>query len=383
MNVDSSRITDAKLIEILGQGETGDANEALLALQARYSSKIEAFVKSAVPEGWVEDVVQEVWLAFYLAAREGRIENPGAYLSGIARNIRADAADRVKREREIEEDVEVVESISPSAEEELHRQQEWIRQHFQVEVATLAPFAARFLASCEIPIYTLNAVNQYSGRIVSKLLGKRRDNIYAQVRKARKRVYDYLSSPQFEMLYRTHELPDALQFERHPEAQVVIEFFSEPSTPKFSEDELKPLGLGPQELGEHYISMMLVPRWYEQQTLATNEPSLLLLRKSEWEKQRLLLQRLRSNQEDWQYFSPEIALINFKVDNDQIVLKPEGLFELGPDSQPEYSDDMFLAVHEPRLTTPAIFGFLDESLLDEKALERWPFIQSGDWYDFG
>ena len=72
--------------------------------------------------------------------------------------------------------------------------------------------------------------------------------------------------------------------------------------------------------------------------------------------------------EDWASFSPEMALISFEMDNEQVVLKSGRLFERGPELQPDESDDMFLTVHDPRLTTPALFDFLDELFWDEEAL---------------
>lgn len=376
--------TDEWLVEVLRRGGGEEVDAALSVLQSRHRQQLKRYIRRRLPADWVEDVLQEVWLAFYLQSQQTEIREVAAYLQAIARNKRADAVNKLVAEKSIENDEPLPDMlVVESVEETLRKEEEELPRDLALEFSQLLPFADSVLSDCQRVFWALRQLHDYPTRVVSRLLGKQVNNIDRQVSYARQRLTNYMRTEEFQTLLATQELPTSLHFDPLPEANVVVEMFSNQVTSQMTEDELRPLGLSPQEFQQHYTVTLIMPRWQGNiGQIQTNQPSLLLTRRVEWEEQRMLLQQLRRRPNLKDFLFPEACILNFKIKEDTIHLSPDVLVEVIPDlDKPKHSDRMYLSAHEPRLAIPVTWGFWDESLITPEVQQRWPFMEGGDWYD--
>src|SRR6266496_3593612 len=107
----TSTKTDEGLVETWVKADGVEKEVAGQILDERYRRKLTSYVSHRLPYDWVEATVQNIWEDFYGYVKLKPIKSGvGQLLFGIARNVRADAVDRLTQERQIESGVLAKES---------------------------------------------------------------------------------------------------------------------------------------------------------------------------------------------------------------------------------------------------------------------------------
>lgn len=389
--------SDEWLLQVLCDTDVDAQDQALIQLQQRYGRQIKQMVRRKVRSDWVEDANQEIWKGIFQSVRrnQGKVVNVGGYLYAVAKYRIADIVDRLTCEDNLEHDRGTsatfdIEELSReiSVEEEVLREEEQVVACTQLEFVQLVPFVDSVLSDCQRVLWLLARLLGYPQNVVSRLMGKNYGTIRSEYRHAHNKLLKYFQSDEFLYLLEESQLPKSLRFEPQREAGVVVERFAEKTIPLLTPDELKPLGLTPEEFEKHYVASLIMPRWFETQTqMELNPPSLLLTRRDQWLDLGVHLQKLRKGLQDTSH-TPLECLIHFSIEDDNIILKPTSLVEMIPDLYVEKPENTFVTAHEPRMTVPVIWGFWDESMVnDNEAAQEyihWPFMRSlgNEWVDF-
>ncbi|MCB0107398.1 MAG: hypothetical protein KDE53_15870, partial [Caldilineaceae bacterium] len=348
-------------------------------------------VRAKLPYDWVENTVQDIWVGFYrsVQAHNGEIQNVGGYLYGVTRNKIADAVRKLTRERAIEYDSATEDDtesdarlfgVEVAAEEAVYRLEEDIVAKIELEFTQLVPFVDAVLSDCQRVVWMLVRMLNVPRNVVNRLLGKSYSKASKEYRNAHNALLDYFQSREFQHVLEYGELPKSLQFEPQREASVVVNRFAHMTTPLLTEDELKPLGLSVKEFQQHYVASIITPRWFDSaEYMRINQPSLLLTRREQRPDLGIHLRRLYDQRQDTSD-TPLECIVNFTIEEGKILLEPASLVEMIPELDPVgWSDNMFVTDHEPRMTVPVIWGFWDESMVDEEELqaefEHWPFMR--------
>lgn len=390
--------SDEWLLQVLCDPDVDAQEQALIQLQQRYDRQIKQMVRRKVRSDWVEDANQEIWKGIFQSVRrnQGKVVNVGGYLYAVAKYRIADIVDRLTCEDNLEHDrgtsaIFDIEELSReiSVEEEVLREEEQVVACTQLEFVQLVPFVDSVLSDCQRVIWLLARLLGYPQTVVTRLMGKKYATIRSEYRHAHNKLLKYFQSDEFAYLLEDSELPKSLRFATKREASVVVERFAEMTTPRLTPDELKPLGLTPEEFEQQYVASLIMPRWFETQTqMELNLPSILLTRRSQWPDLGIHLQKLYQGTNSTEY-TPLECLIHFSIDDDNIILKPTSLMEMIPELNPiQWTDNTFVTAHAPRMTVPVIWGFWDESMVnDNEAAQEyihWPFMRSlgNEWVDF-
>lgn len=378
VRTDWSEKPDIWLTDALQSEQPDEVESALSAFQAKYRMQLERYVRRSLPFDWVEDVLQEIWVGFYRRARVERIENSAALLKRIAQHKRADAVRRLYAERAIESDQPAPEDadddrfgVVASVEEILaHAEQRWVEEQ-QLDHLAQAPFLESMFSDCERVLWILRAFYDYPSRVISRLLGKQVNNVDSQYRYARKRLLHYFQSEEFALALAQPTLPGILAYALEKQASFVVDRFAQQVTPQFALDELKPLGLTPETFQEQYVISLMMPWWYEaQQTFKTNLPSLLLTRRTDWQRLQHGLKQLAKNPARTDLAFPEECLINVDVEEDAIRLSVQVLIEMVPSDE----NNTYVSMHRPRTILPVVLASWDPSLYTSEVHKRWPFL---------
>ncbi len=377
---------DAWLVEVLRGDDPQDVDTAMRVLQTRYRTKLQGFVRRKLPEAWVDDTVQEIWLRFYRQARVQRIENVAAYLRGIASRIRARNVKKLTRERQIEVDIAPAKDdeeddgwdwqASETIEETLAGAEARVIKEHQLDLLKQLPFLGMELSDCQRVLWILRQIYAYPSRAVGRLLGKSPSNIDVQTYKARIAVKEYFQSDRFEIALANDELPSIWEPQPRREGAVVVERFAEAVSPRFTPDELKPLGISLEEFQREYVASLMLPRWHEGQELRIGGFSMLLARRTRWADAQELYRRLAQGEENVEPLIQEECLLDVTIEDGQIHLSIQPIVEVVPEGSQEQisTDNTYLSVHSPRLVVPVILGFFDRSLYTPDLLARWPFV---------
>ncbi|MEW5957681.1 MAG: sigma-70 family RNA polymerase sigma factor [Chloroflexota bacterium] len=377
----SATRSDEWLVEVLVGESPEEIDVATRILQERYQEKLERYVYKKLPKDWVEDVTQEIWLAFYNKVKAEQIKTGVSNLLWrLARNKRVDAVRRLTAERSIEDDVPIgsggaqdeIEIASPN-----EPMEEFLEKQIQLQFLPQIPFVDSLLSDCERVLWVLREQLDYPSPVVARLTDKKSQTVYSALSMARKRVREYLESEDFYLRIANQELQRGPSYLRLHDGGLVVERFTNCIIPQLTPDELTPLGLTSEEFRANYVASLLLP-WEPHQGGETGYPSLVLARRLDWESMQEMFEQLYRNPSDTDLISPEECLLKIDVDQDNLVLRVEQMLEfiLEPEdwSGTSRSDNTYLSVHSPRMTIPVTLGFFDRSLYTPDLYQRWPFL---------
>ena len=245
----ASKKPDMYLVEVLRGQDQQENDLAMRILQNRYDYKIGRFVSSALPPDWVPDVSQEIWTAVfeYVRVKEVKV-GFSSLLMGIVRHKRADAVDRLMREREIEYDLFPVEDVSAGESESLQRHmEEVVEAKAQRQFLPQIPYTDFLLSDCQRMFWIFREQYKFSSRVIGRLTGKRLGNINQAILNARAKVKKYFHNEDFYIhLANQESTTDSIH---HPftsstsQSVFIVERFTNPLTPKFTEEEYERFGL--------------------------------------------------------------------------------------------------------------------------------------------
>ncbi len=388
---DWTQKSDEELTAALQSDDPDDGKRALEVLAEKHQEKLAAYMRAKMPQDWVDEAVQNTWQSFMTNVRRGEtIGNVGSLLWTHAERRRADVVRKLTAERRIEHNRHPLDTAydddtrgfqaDVGLERKLEEYEVNLYRGSIGRMAQQASFIDTLLSDCQRVLWTLRVMHAYPPKTVARLMGKTIGVVYTETSEARKVVWDYGNSEEFELAGAGQApeapwLPNAL-----PISATVIERFAEPALPRLTPDELKPLGLTNQELQQHYQASLMLPRWYDGAgDLVPTPPFLVLTRRPDWEQMQTLFARLKRDPADLPDEFPEEALIRVDVEADYIHLRVEPIHQMVPDD-PEFSlePDTYVAVHASHLRLPVILGAYSRSLYTPELRQRWPFANPDD-----
>jgi DNA-directed RNA polymerase specialized sigma24 family protein len=383
--------TEEELVAALLSGHTPDLEQALAELRRRHQVWLEPFMRSKLAPYVIEDTIQDTWFDFYRKAiRDGRVDSVRGLLTSIAQGKRADAAEKVRKEREIEhdlvpqhtdyDDATQVVGGTISIEENLIAIEEQLRRRQYLATGQYYPFTDGILGDCQRVLWVLRVIFDYPSKTVARLMGKDVNNIDSQISQARAKVRRYYRSEQYELDQMNNEMPHVWAPTFIPAQATLVEYFSERALPRLTPDELKPLGLTNEEIEQGYRVSMMLPRWFDEELGQCQEPPFLVLtRKSEWKEMERLFNRLSAHPEDLPNEFPEQALIEVHVEDGNLLLNRAPIHQMVPDD-PDYPvyPDTYVSDHKHRVRVPVILAPYSDSLYTPKLMARWPFVKAKD-----
>jgi DNA-directed RNA polymerase specialized sigma24 family protein len=338
-------------------------------LQERHRVRLAKYIKyNELPAHWVDDLLQEIWHAFYSQTRWKEIYNVKAYLGGIAKIICAREVLKRDREKICELNADISESDefnvawegNKSIAEVIEADEQRVIQDYQLDLLQQLPFIDSELSDCQRVYWVLRQIYRYPSKTVGRLLGRTANNIDVQTRNARLTIMRYFQSDKFRYDLQGMEQPGVWTPRPQREGAVVVERFAETVIPQFTPDELKPLGLSLTEFQTHYAASLILPRWQVDQEQNLGGITMLLTRKPDWADWQQLCARLEVGEGDVDEFIREECFIDVEVEDGHIVLDVHPLVELIPEgtNQSVSSDNTYLSIHGSKLVIPVILGFL-------------------------
>jgi RNA polymerase sigma factor (sigma-70 family) len=379
-----AKASDSFLLEVLRGENPEDVQLAMSLIQEQYVESLRRHVRNDLRgEDRVDDILGELWLRFYDMARLGKIqlrENLRTYLHGIARNLCSDAIRSFQSEVDIELDRVPAKFISVPDDDQLEYDEARLRRDLQLDHLPELPFLNYVLSDCERVLWALREVYRYPVQTIARLLDKKLSNASWYLNRARAQVVDYFNGEDFEHALAAREYPRLWGPPSIDEEAEVIERFTEELTPRFTPEELSPLGLSMDELRSEYVTSLMIPRWFPKDTdaLKPSLPYMLLARRQDWPTFQRIHTRMAMDPSYLPDEFPEESLIKLDISGKHIKLGGVTAFQMVPeDPDSERLGNTYVALHDSRRRVPSIMAFIGSELYTDEFRERWPFLQPG------
>jgi DNA-directed RNA polymerase specialized sigma24 family protein len=365
--------SDDWLVDVLRGENKEDINLAWQVLENRHKGWLERYVYNQVRwHQWVEsdDILQETFLAFFCYVQGNQVKKSvRALLKQMAYNKSVDALKKQERERLLESDIPVTDYIDVEVD------LEWREEQKQAEQL----YFTKSLTRCQRIVFLLTELYGYPRQIVARLMDKRKGTIYTHLDDAWNSVEIYLKSMDYDLDCIALDLSTKgiLAIPRQPD--LVIERFAKNVCPQFTPEELKPLGLTPEEFQNNYVASLMMP-WEPYSLGEKGGLSVILTRQEDAVDVQKIYKRLRKDPGNVDEIFPEECLIKIDEDNGNLVLTPKSMVEILPEKKgwldTPRSDNTYLSIHRFRkeVRIPAILGYLDQSLFTPELYQRWPFV---------
>ena len=363
--------SDEELLAALRGEDPQEIDLAMQTLQTKYGDMVKNYAYKMVKwHTWVEpdDIVQESFIGFYKYVRGKNVKKGvRSLLMGIAHNKCVDALKKQEHERKLENDIPLSEQTDV---------EEYLEREELSESIEQLPFISP-LSDCQRVVLVMRGLYQYSPRVVARLMGKSRGTIDSHFSAANKRVEVYLKSEEYELDIASKDWPRAASYAEIQKPSLVVERFANLITPRFTSEELKPLGLAIEEFRANYVASVMLP-WEPPQKGKPGYLSMVLTRRQDLESMQSMLKRLSKDRKNPDELSPEECLLKVDIDNKNIVLTVEQMVEFLPEPEEwrgsPLSDNTYMLFHSPRMNIPVTLGFFDRSLYTPDLYERWPFL---------
>jgi DNA-directed RNA polymerase specialized sigma24 family protein len=302
-----------------------DRDNAWLGLREKYQPMLEGMVGKKYPSHLVEDVVNDIWVAFfdYILVEEIR-KGVSQVLSGIAKHKIADAVDDLKHEIDIENDilsemlttkerVEVAKRIDGGLDYFLQEKEELNLKNQQLELIPQIPYATTLLNGCDRVFWLLREKMDYKSRMIAELTRTSEGVVNNTLHRARKKVGPFLESAEF---YRRQAREEILRDELSDssfEPTLIVEWFSKSTTPTPGLDPIISKLFTFFDIQDECAFGLIVPGSYAaEQYFVPGRLYLLFAEKAWWEKP--LIDFLGHTPKPTHNFTGEVSTIFARVD---------------------------------------------------------------------
>lgn len=258
--------TDDWLLEAWRKEDQPERNIAATIVEARYRKELTDYVRRKLPEDWVEDTVQDVWVEFwaYLKTHETRVGLPQLLIGGIGHNVRVDAVKKLVRERQIE--AGILTEKAPNT-FQLARLADEIQELRSLEIAKQRvaflrelPREERLLSDCQWVMWKLCKNFLFPSPEVARLMGKSTGVVYSSVSAAKQRLQGHIRAQDFSYVSENGTTARSREVGGSDVGSgPIFDWFSAPLLPQLTPEELKPLSLTHEELHAEYHVSLWVP----------------------------------------------------------------------------------------------------------------------------
>ena len=375
---------DEWLVEVLQSGDPVEAQVARQMLRQRYDRKLRILILRKISPGHEEDVLREIWLAFFSIVRREKIrKGVSNLLLTLMRNKRADEVRRIRRERNIEENhvsLDWDESKAETTVASLHDPiEDQLEKRVQKQTLRQIPYRTNLFSPCERVFWILREQLDYPLPLIARITAKKPNVIFSALYNAREKVKKFVASHDFDFFETDQDLRDDIWPEQR-ETKLVVESFSNCVVPQLTPDELKPLGLSVEAFQKRYAASIMLPR-YDPEDIEIGLPYLVLTQRRDWDEMRTMFKRLsrRRGLKKLDFLSPEQCLLKLDQADENVIVTPDQVFEFLP--EPDHwveiehlSEHTYLAVHSPFMRIRVSFGFFAQDLITSEVRRRWPFL---------
>lgn len=407
--------SDIFLIDAWRSKDEDDTHLAWLEFQNRYQRKLENYNRKVLPNYMVDDVIGDIWAAFfdYVLVEDIKI-GVEQLLFGIAKNKRADAVEKLTTERAIEDNSYPIEFLSQHNPEKIRKyvntnlvdffeeEENLLLKSQQLDFLYQIPYT-NLLSPGERVFWVLRQNLGCRTSVVSKITGKSEGVIAQTLYRARKnKVGPFLESAEFDRIMARKEMKRGPFPNPRANPALVLERFANPIVPRFTPDELEPLGITNKEFNKDYVTSLILPWQIEEgqydftdtklhererklRALQKNNSSsrifLVLTSRSEYfktqelakglialenaeEKSQTLLKRIKQS-------VPSEALFKATVYGNDIVITHQSTVEIRPvvflnkvRDFSSYDISSFISTHSQSLLTPIDYFYHSRKIFD-------------------